>query len=180
MQPEADDVSFHLTCSQLLFIFLVFSLRLFTFHYFFTPFFFFFLFIFSYFSVCPYLCDTLSCFTRRDRHVALEYRASCPARVFFKIYKAPMNGHYFNPHYQLMSNDRGCVKLGFRIIMKVLPLSLSLSHSVHFFLSFFLARHLSFLLAVFLSLFFVFLSLLFSFSLSPCSINRPFYKASRQ
>ena len=85
---------------------------------------------------------------------------------FFKIYKAPMNGHYFNPHYQLMSNDRGCVKLGFRIIMKVLPLSLSLCAFLSFFLScspsLFLACCLSFAFLRFfiITIFFLAFSLL--------------------
>ena len=126
MQPEADDVSFHLTCSQLLFIFLVFSLRLFTFHYFFAPFFFYLLFLLllllllllfiypllPFFFFFPFFAFFFLfirvCVTRcHVSHAAIATsRRNIAHRVllafFQKIYKAAMNGHYFNPHYQLM------------------------------------------------------------------------------
>ena len=77
--------------------FIIFSLPFFSICFFFCFFFFFFFFLFIlsflsfffflfllFFFVYPCLCDTLSCFTRRDRHVASEYRASGPARIFSK------------------------------------------------------------------------------------------------
>ena len=95
--------------------FIIFSLPFFSICFFFCFFFFFFFFLFIlsflsfFFSFfCFFFLFIRVCVTRcHVSHAAIATsRRNIAHRVllafFQKIYKAAMNGHYFNPHYQLM------------------------------------------------------------------------------